>query len=294
MTDFAGGAIVRYASPWDAVNQVFTATTAMAPAVVTPTNGHACWTGGSGNYATGGCEHFGVSLSANPTSSVYHWLVADPAHPGTLIQSPTKVTVPASTWVVSPPPVPGPPLVQAVVPAVPPEIGLQFGDATWVKVFVRESPNPADLNHLVSEDPAVPESPAEVEMEWALIQTGPGALNELAIEAQVAPDTESVTRRYEYYKYTGVYVLESHEALCIDPNCAVPAASELGNYLGAEIGAVNLGLVSTTTTTTVTTTTTTTTSTTTAPVTTSTTTTTTLPTRPPRRSSRVLRSAGRR
>jgi hypothetical protein len=248
VTNFAGGTFVRYESPWDAVNLKFTQTTPMAPAVITPTNGHACWTGGSGNYATAGCEHFGMTLSAQPTNTVYRWLITDPVHPGNLQPSGTKVTIPAPTWNVTPQPA-APPIVQAVIPAVPAEVGQQFGDAMWVKVFEKESPDPADLNHLVSEDPAVPESPTEVEMEWALLQTGPGALNELAIDRQAAADSQSVTRRYEYYQYTGAYVLESHEALCIDPNCAVPGPSELGNYVGAQIGAVNLAGLATTTTT---------------------------------------------
>jgi hypothetical protein len=44
VTNFAGGTFVRSQSPWDAVNMKFTQTTLMAPAVVTPTNGHACCT----------------------------------------------------------------------------------------------------------------------------------------------------------------------------------------------------------------------------------------------------------
>ena len=253
VTNFAGGTFVRYESPWDAVNMKFTETTLLAPAVITPTNGHACWTGGSGIYATGGCEHFGMTLSAQPTNTVYRWLIADPLHPGNLQPSGTKVTIPAPTWNVTPQPA-APPIVQAIIPAVPAEVGQMFGDATWVKVFEKESPDPADLNHLVSEDPAVPESPAEVEMEWALVQTGPGALNELQIDRQALADSQSVTRRYEYYKYTGTYTVDG-DALCIDPNCAIPDPSELGNYIGAEIGAVNLNGVASTTTTTSTTTT---------------------------------------
>jgi hypothetical protein len=40
--DFAGGVYVRYESPYDQVNHVFTQATPMAPSVITPTNGHAC------------------------------------------------------------------------------------------------------------------------------------------------------------------------------------------------------------------------------------------------------------
>jgi hypothetical protein len=42
------------------------------------------------------------------------------------------------TWNVLPPPVPNnPPVVQAVIQAQPPE-AFEFGDAQWMKVFVRE------------------------------------------------------------------------------------------------------------------------------------------------------------
>ena len=104
----------------------FTETTILAPAVITPTNGHACWTGGSGIYATGGCEHFGMTLSAQPTNIVYRWLIADPLHPGNLQPSGTKVTIPAPTWNVTPQPA-APPIVQAIIPAVPAEMGQSSG-----------------------------------------------------------------------------------------------------------------------------------------------------------------------
>ena len=67
LVDFAGGVSVRYESPYDPVNHVFTETTPQAPSVITPTDGHACWTGGSAGYLTSGCEHFGIGMNRNPT-----------------------------------------------------------------------------------------------------------------------------------------------------------------------------------------------------------------------------------
>ena len=97
-----GGVSIRYESPY--VNNAFTQATPTAPAVITPTDGHACWTGGSANYLTSGCEHFGVGVTGNPTNTAYRWLIADPNSPGRLIASPTKVSIPAPTWNVAPPP----------------------------------------------------------------------------------------------------------------------------------------------------------------------------------------------
>jgi hypothetical protein len=257
VVDFAGGVYVRYESPFDAMNHVFTAATPMAPSVITPTAGHACWTGGSADYLTSGCEHFGVGLIGNPTSTVYRWLIADPNNPGALQPSGTKVSIPAPIWSAAPPPQGGPPVVRAVVPAEPPEVNQQYGDAMWVKVFVTESGNEVELHHLVTDDPAVPQDASETEMEWVILQAGPaGANNELANEGQVGNNSKSVTRRYEFYEYTGAYDPESHEVLCGGggggagaggprrgggSSCSMPLEGELGNYIGAQMAAINLG-----------------------------------------------------
>ncbi len=245
VVDFAGGVYVRYLSPYDPVKKVFTKTTVMAPPVITPTNGHACYAGGPvGNYDTSGCEHFGVSLRTNPTNTVYRWLIADPVNPGNLIASGTKVNIPAPIWNVALPPAPGvQPIVQAVLPAPPPE-AFEFGDAQWVKVFVTESPAAVALHHLLTDDPAVPQDGIETEVEWQLLQSSlaGGVNNELVNEAQLGAGNESVTRRYEFYEYTGAYDPESHEALPIisDSN---PDPSEIGNYIGAQMAALDLAPV---------------------------------------------------
>ena len=58
--------------------------------------------------------------------------------------------------------------MKAVIPAEPVE-AAEFGDAQWVKVYRKEAPDPADLNHLVPDDAAVPND-SEVETEWSLLQ----------------------------------------------------------------------------------------------------------------------------
>jgi hypothetical protein len=241
--DFAGGVYVRYESPYDQVNHVFTQATPMAPSVITPTNGHACWTGGSADYPSSGCEHFGVGLNRPPTNTVYRWLIGDPGT-GTLQPSGTTVSIPAPTWNVAPPPGGGNPVVRAVIPAEPPEVNQEYGDAMWVKVFVTESENHVELHHLVTDDPVVPQEPSETEVEWTILQAGPPGKKgheELANEAQVGAGKKSVTRRYEFYEYTGAYDPENHEVMCGgDGSCDTPLDGELGNYIGAQIAAVNL------------------------------------------------------
>ena len=241
-TDFAGGVFVRYESPYDGTK--FTKATPLAPNPITPTGGHACWTGGvppagAQPYLTAGCEHFGLGLTKNPTNTVYRWLIADPAVAGHLVAFGTNVSIPAPVWVVVPNPIPAnPPVVQAVVQAEPAEVGQLFGKAKWVKVFVTESANPAILHHLVTDDPAVPGA-AEVETEWAILQEGAGNA-ELLSEGQIGAAAESVTRRYEFYEYTGAFTAEG-EVLCGgDGTCTAPLPGELGNYIGAQMAAVNL------------------------------------------------------
>lgn len=252
VTDFPGGVYVRYESPY-APGTGFTQATPLAPNPVTPTAGHSCYNGGPiGNYATSGCEHFGVSVSGSPTKTVYRWLIADPANPGALQPAGTKVSIPAPVWNVVPPAVPGnPPVVQAVIQAEPVPPAFEFGEAQWVKVFVTETPNQAELDHLVTDDPAVPQEPIEVEIEWVLLQADAGKAgknNELAQEAPLGGGHESITRRYEFYKYAGAYDPETNEALCDDPTsglpeCGVPDADGIagvGEYIGAQMAALNL------------------------------------------------------
>ena len=101
----------------------------------------------------------------------------------------------------------------------------------WAKVFETESPSQADLHHLVSDDAAVPgnlgpvpNANAVTEIEWQILQTdtmNPSA-NELSSSKQMGNGNESVTRRYEFYKYVGPYDINSsdgpntgtNEALC--------------------------------------------------------------------------------
>jgi hypothetical protein len=239
ITATATGSIVRYASGFDGTNW---AVGTPVPAGAFPTGGHECFYpayGGDPNYETLGGEHFGVALNGNPTNTTYRWLLGDAA--GNLSAAGSNVKVPAPVWNVQPPANPAAPAaVQAVIPALPkahPED--LFGEAMWVKVFVTEAAEPAELEHLVPGDPAVPDGsePAEIEIEWQLLQAGKNGVDELDSGLDdMAADSESVTRRYEFYKYVGPYNDEG-EAQVEDAELFPEA---VGEFLGAQNAAFNL------------------------------------------------------
>lgn len=251
---FTGGVYVRYMAPWDPVSQQFTTGTPLPPLPITPTAGHACYNGfmGQAAYLASGCEHFGVSLSVNPTRTVYRWLVADPAVPGGVTPFGTAVSIPAPTYTIVPPANGGvdPVLVAEIDPPPPPKPELQFGDAQWVKIYKTELQREVGLNELLTDDPIVPQDPALTEIAWTILQTNPHRPNNGAIlnKSSVGSTTHAVVRRYEFYKYTGVYDPLTHEALCADGVCNTPADGEVGDYVGAQMGAANVGVPSVTVT----------------------------------------------
>ena len=247
VSDIPGGVLVHYASAYDAARKAF-ATGTPIPAAMTPTAGHQCWTGGSPGYPTSGCEHFGVGLLRSPSAVAYRWLLEDSANPGTLKSSGTSVNIASPLWVVTPGAAGAAAVVNADIdpPKAPPQ---QFGEAVWVKVYETESPDRVELNHLLTDDPAVPQSAAQTEVEWELLQSNPKKPNNGALRhgKSLGNGSQSVIRRFEFYKYTGAYDPESHEAVCSarsggkGSDCSAPQAGELGNYIGAQMAAVQFG-----------------------------------------------------
>ena len=237
--DTGTGTIVRYASSFGTSGWAV-GTPAQDPLHPITTGGHQLYFQGDPNYLNEPGDHFGVALNGNPTNTIYRWLLGDAS--GNLTPAGTNVKIPAPVWNVQPPAnAAAPAAVQVVVPALPKEHPQDlFGEAMWVKVFVTESPDPAELHHLLVGDPAMPDgsNPAEVEIEWQLLQTGKGGgldevdsgLNDLGANA------ESVTRRYEFYKYTGPYDVDG-EALLENP-AGHPEA--VGEFLGGQNAALNL------------------------------------------------------
>ncbi len=253
--------LVRYrhwnGSEWEA--------TPVAPPNITP-GGHDCYANGPiGNYQGSGCEHFGVSLSGNPTRTTYRWIVAtnpgDVNSPFTAVPQPVNLPVPV--WNVIPIPVAagGGVNIRAEVEPVEEENHAQRGEPQWMKVFKIESDRdlqPEDLVKLLlgAADSILP-GETEIETEWKLIQSKPGNAEGEEEDADVKEDPlddgkHSVIRRYEFYRYTGPRDLENNEALpCIaddEPvraDAPVEGCSDLGDFVGAQNVAVDVDLTTT-------------------------------------------------
>ncbi len=201
----------------------------IAPTVGQNTNGH---------YAVNikGAEHFGFSVTSQPTATRYFWLDQQLQRIGT-----TPMSVPTATWNYVPAVVPGnPPVLQAVVQVPEPvEVEPQLPDSLWMKVFVIEMERPVDLEELISgPDSIVPQDGVEIETEWALLEGGVPEIDGGA----VGNNAEAVIRRYEFYKYTGAYKAEDHAPLSNWDGIGDPT-DELGDFISANMVAVNLAPV---------------------------------------------------
>lgn len=254
---FAGGYYVRYMSAWDPATQQFTTGTPPLTGPITRTTAEPCIpTNVPLSMNPAPCDHNGVRFdpvninqvsAAQPANVVYRWLIADPLHPGQLMPSGTAVSVPAPIWTVLPPAQPGaPPVVVAEIhPPPPPRPELQKGDAQWVKIYKTELPRAVRLDELTTNNPAVvPLDAAQVETEWKLLQHNPHSPNSgvLKNQGKLGGGSHVVVRRYEFYKYAGAYDPIDHGAVCGgDGSCNAPLDGELGDYIGAQMAAANLG-----------------------------------------------------
>ncbi len=188
-----------------------------------PTDGHQ-FTNPSTNF---GGEHFGCGFNAAVSNVSYHWLVDNGA--GVLVRG-AAVLVATPTFNYAPPAGGAPAQVQAVIqPPPPPEVPVkEFGEPSWVKEIRTTSHNNREvqLRDLVSDDPDDPldpnwrnGEPDEVEVEWQLLQTefrkpDGGKNGKLAAAPEELPNgDEVITRRYEFFKYTGPLDAETGEAM---------------------------------------------------------------------------------
>jgi hypothetical protein len=178
-----------------------------------------------------GCEHFGFSVTAQPTAVRFFWHDAA----GTRLNV-DPLLIPSPSWVYIPPAVPAdPPIVRAIV-EVPEVEEAALADSLWMKVTVTESELPTELDDLVSGGPFAGE--IEIETEWELLEGGLAA----PIEHDFEPDdaSRSVIRRYEYFAYTGAYFEPEHEPNSSWDGLSEPPANELGDFIAANMVAVNL------------------------------------------------------
>ncbi|MBI3843895.1 MAG: putative Ig domain-containing protein [Planctomycetes bacterium] len=214
---------IRYAGTWNPTTLTWSAYTAIPAGPIAPTQGHQ-FTNPSINF---GGEHFGAGYYGAPTAVKYNWLIDDLTPGHNLVHGP-PVYVATPTFVYYPPAAGAPAFVQAViVPPPPPAPVLQFGEPSWVKSIktTTHNANKVELVNLVDPDPDNPAArdwangePAEVEVEWKLLQTefanaaNPKGVLQGANEDLPAGD-EIITRRYEFYKYTGPMDAETGEAM---------------------------------------------------------------------------------
>jgi hypothetical protein len=203
-----------------------------------------------------GCDHYGIGLayySTPPTATSYYWLVDDPNNPGNLIRfAGPKVQIPQPTVTVIPPAQIGnPPQVVfqvQVEPPPPPPVPKpvpQYGDAKWVKVYKTELQREVGLDELVDDNPIVPQDPGLLETAWKLLQFNPNTNGNSGIlrnQGGLGSGSRSVLRRYEFYKYSGAYNPTDHSVVCSDPLCAAPGPNELGDFIGSQNAAANVGV----------------------------------------------------
>jgi hypothetical protein len=214
---------VRYLAKY--TNSAWSAYTAVPTNAIAPTQGHQ-FTDPSVNF---GGEHFGVGYTANPTNVLYHWLQDDGT--GVLKVGPAvSVSTPVFNYIAPAFPAAAPQIQPVIVPPpppVPPVVVYEFGEATWVKMITTttHTNNEVKLRDLVTADTNYPGvkgwangEPAQVEFEWQVMQFDSGNTNGGNSVLNGAPESvnhgdDVVTTRYEFYKYTGPYDAETHEAL---------------------------------------------------------------------------------
>jgi len=240
-----GGVVVRWSVPYDAASQTWADRTLQHTVPWFPGQCYQ-WTGPG--YKDSGCEHFGVRTVTNTGPIRSRWLCEDALNPGVLTPMNPPTPVPGPTYFVQPPLVANNPpqlviVVEAPEPAERPDL---FGDAQWMRVFVRQLPVQINLDQLVADNPnVVPMDLAQLESDYAIIQEEPvaggnGNRRRKRNQGDIAPTTRAVVRRIEMYRYTGNYDPVTHEALCADLVCKVPSAGELGDLVSVQMTGVNV------------------------------------------------------
>ncbi len=244
-TPTATGVSVRWDAPYDVASGTWATRT--LPHSVPWFQGQ-CYQWVTGTYENGGCEHYGVRTFANTGPVAMRWLCEDVANPGALVAVNPPSAVAAPVYFIQPPVVVNnPPVLVVEVPAPqPPEVVGQFGAAQWIRVFKQDLPRAVNLDELLADNPAVvPGDPAQLESDYAILQTEPpaggtGKRSRKRNQGNIAPTTRAVVRRIELYHFTGQYDPITHQALCADLTCTVPSPGELGDLISVQMSAANV------------------------------------------------------
>jgi hypothetical protein len=246
VVDTATGVAVRWAATYDA--SIGAWSTRTLPHAVPWFPGQCYqWTIPAPNaptdYESSGCEHFGAGTTGNPTAARSHWLCEDADAPGVLLPADPPTAVPLPSYYVVPAVRVGDPPqvaieVEAPEPAESPEL---YGDAQWMRVYVRQLPVEVTLEQLVADNPnVVPMDAGQLESDYQIVQDEPvaggnGRRKRHRNQGSLDPTTRAVVRRIEMWEYTGAYDPVTHEALCADGLCNAPAADEIGNLISTQM-----------------------------------------------------------
>ena len=216
--------------------------------------GGTCYQWNQATYANAGCEHFGLHYTYTAATTVtYRWLVNDAANPGAYVPSDPPIQIATPFYYIQPAGpflpnvIPPAPVVVFVVPAPPPP-PARFGEAHWMKTFVRQLPRVVTLDELLTDNPVtVPMDPASLEINWEVLQAAPPGLADNQRRRGVStrgspllPTTRTIVRRFETYAYTGPRNPITNQVLCADLLCNTPAAGELGDFVSANMAAVEV------------------------------------------------------
>jgi hypothetical protein len=120
-----------------------------------------------------------------------------------------------------------------------------------VKVYKTELQREVNLDELLADNVVVPQDAAKLETAWKLLQFNPnthGNSGVLRNQGGLGSGSRSVLRRYEFYKFSGAYNPADHSAVCVDPTCSAPGPNEVGDFIGAQNAAANVGVPSVTVT----------------------------------------------
>ena len=209
-----------------------------------------CYQWNTATYGNSGCEHFGVYYNASASKVSARWLVRDPANPSVNIPHDPPMAIATPTYYIQPAVIANadPVIVDVVEAPEPPEAPDRFGNAQWMKVFVRQMPREVTLDELLTDNPlVVPMDATLLESDWQLIQADPPSGGNARRNrgrhqggSTLKPTTRSVVRRYEMYEYNGVVDPVTNEALCADILCKVASAGEIGDFISANMTAVNV------------------------------------------------------
>jgi len=205
------------------------------------------WSGPS-IYEDGGCEHFGTYFNANPAKVTSRWLCESDSDASVLVPIDPPTATPFASYYVNPPDAPNnpPQLVAEVVAPEPAEVQGQYGNAQWIRTYVRQLDRPVVLNELVADQPGVvPMDVAQLEADYSVIQDEPpaggnGNRRRKRNSGSIEPTTKAVIRRIETFAFTGQYDPLTHEALCADLLCNAPAPEEIGELLDVQMTAANV------------------------------------------------------